>query len=262
MYKGEKIAWLAFEGLIRQDIKRPWELIIAEETGKGFTGCGQALVDEYEKRLAKANCVTVKYLELDKRVVLWDKWKLIAKEADLTSKALVLQDQDCFSPPDRLRISYHLLSTGWADWVHYPKGIYYDMVTDSWAKWVAPTGRPTGLNITVKPDKVRSIIHTSPKFTTGLNKHLLEACQETHREFQAKWIPGESWKSGMDTNGVNYAMHTDQRANAISNNAGVWKVLDFDPYSKIPPEIIGRVRQIAEKLFGKQKVNRRRERPW
>ena len=72
VFNSKRIAWLAMEGLCRQEnINFEWELVIAEEQGPEKFGSKAFL--SYEGRLREVGCVRVRYIKLIKWIPLKQK---------------------------------------------------------------------------------------------------------------------------------------------------------------------------------------------
>ena len=108
LYRMNQIAWVAFEGLIRQEKSPKWELIVCEE--KHEYQCGKQLIKQYKDRLKKVNCIKTTYIELDEHVNLAKKWQIIGQKAKAESIGFVMQSGDCYPHKYRLHQTYLYLT--------------------------------------------------------------------------------------------------------------------------------------------------------
>lgn len=100
VYNVGSLIWLALESLKnQQDIEFGWELMIWEEYGKS-----RKIIEKFFDKLP--NCQRICYRELNKPMMLLDKWINMAKNSTPSSKIFVLQLCDEYSPPRRLAIHY------------------------------------------------------------------------------------------------------------------------------------------------------------
>jgi len=126
VFNSKKIAWIALESLCNQKgIDFDWELIIMEEEKNSF---GQEEVSKFIKRLKAVGCRSLKYVPLDYRISLPQKWKQMADLANENSKAYVFCAADDYSPPNKLKMAYDAIKLGY-DWVQYQKCLMYDIIS-------------------------------------------------------------------------------------------------------------------------------------
>ena len=121
----ERISWLAFESLRRQEsIDFGWELIVfedgndSEETLMNFIGKLPGCQRVYYNKMNK---------EEDGRLFLIDKWVGIARVASRTSLGYVMQAGDVYSPTKRLHIHNEHFKNKDCYFSMYPRGMSYDI---------------------------------------------------------------------------------------------------------------------------------------
>ena len=93
-WENKNIIWLQLESLCRQETEYNWELIVCEEQTKNMLGKNALM--EFHPRLAKAGCKQIKYIPLQNKIPLSQKWVKIANEAEGDSFALCASDD--YSP--------------------------------------------------------------------------------------------------------------------------------------------------------------------
>jgi hypothetical protein len=147
IYKNKNIVWLALESLCRQEnIDFEWELIVCEEQMDQF---GLEELRKYQVRLDAVGCKLVRYIGLNYRVSLPQKWKRMADKRSETSIGFVLQSSDDYSDCHRLKESYDKLKEGF-DWVHNRYGNFYDISSKRVLYYDAKSiNLKTGLNMAV-----------------------------------------------------------------------------------------------------------------
>ena len=127
MYRCGKIAWLALEGLCRQQgVDFSWELIVSEEPEEAFT---EERLRSYEPRLRAVGCVRIAYLRTAEWIPLSTKWCRIARQASPGSEIFVLQDGDDYSQPRRLATTVALFEDPGVDWVQSPLGCFFNIAS-------------------------------------------------------------------------------------------------------------------------------------
>ena len=127
MYTAGKVGWLALEGLCRQKTNFPWELLIAEE--QTMDAMGQDRVMKYQDKLAEAGCVKIGYQPLKDWIPLAQKWRMLARNADPKSMAMVCHSADSFSYPDRLQDTLAVMKDIKVDWAAYKVVPFYIIPT-------------------------------------------------------------------------------------------------------------------------------------
>lgn len=154
LYAMGHIAWLALEGLCRQQHAAPWELIVVEEQFHNPLGIRD--LKAYHERLAAAGCVAVTYKGLSRWNNLAAKWAIITQQAHPESVALVLQGGDDHPHPHRLAYTAEAMRTG-VQWYHEEVGLFYDRDTRTMAEYRHPDGATTALNMAVRLELVRQL---------------------------------------------------------------------------------------------------------
>ena len=158
IYKASQIAWLPFEGLIRQIDAPEWELIICEEPHDD--SCAIELIEKYRENLYLANCKNIILINPNRWVNLAKKWQLIGKQANKNSEYFLLQAADDYPHPLRLSQTFKALQN--ADWYHENEGYFYELAIKIFMKFNHSLLKPkddwkTGLNIGFKTEFARNI---------------------------------------------------------------------------------------------------------
>lgn len=202
LYNAKNIAWLALESLCRQkDVNFEWELICAEETTPNpFTKEG---VLKYEERLKQVNCKRIEFIELNQKIPLSFKWKLIARKAMDTSIAFLLQAGDCYSQPYRLKESYDLLVKQEYEWISSQIGPFYEINTGLVFLYdLRKRPRTAGLNMGARieliknlPDEIKNKSVDS-WIVTSITNYLKRAPKRAFNN-------SDNWKYGFDSHGLN-----------------------------------------------------------
>lgn len=237
IYRMKQIAWLAFEGLARQEKTPKYELLVCEE--KHEYKCGNDLISKYKDRLLANGCVNIQYIELDKHVNLAKKWQIMGQCADNSSIGFVLTSADCFSHSLRLHQTNSELLNG-AEWYHETKGFFFDLVIKRLIQYRHETlnsiGWKTGLNMAFATKYARNIPDTDK--TSGIDNFLFQHCLSKGMKNVVEVKPAGH---GVDTNSANNISHFRIR-NFLNANP---------PFVKSDATIfdIGLPKDIAQKLY-------------
>lgn len=234
MYRCGKIAWLALEGLCRQEgVDFPWELIVSEEPEEAFT---EERVRSYEDRLRAVGCVRIVYLRNTEWTPLSTKWCRITGEASPGSEVFVLQAADCYSHPRRLANTEALFSGSRVDWVQSPLGFFYNIASGmvsifdyalkddyadpktGWADmcqrrgwldaadfshaWTACRKYPTGINMAIRTRHMRQVV--DQKVRRSVDGWLFCSIEKVKQApLVVRWDESDDWRRGVDTHGLN-----------------------------------------------------------
>jgi len=213
LYRAGGIAWLALEGLCRQeDIDFEWELLVIEEFG--CEGIGEAALRAYEPRLAAVGCrVPITYISLSEWIPLSQKWYQLAELAD--SNGFLLIAGDDYPNPKRLAETKKIFTTTDAEWVQTPVGYFYDIETDALSIWDYNLSQPmnfAGLGVTrMHPCGLEKAIQTNllknlseSDLMRGVDGWLyLEVSRYLERDPKVVWNRSKSWRKGIFTDGFN-----------------------------------------------------------
>jgi len=131
MFRAKYCGWIALEGLIRQEgIDFDWELVVAEEINmEPFT---KKRIMEYQSRLKEVGCVKITYIPLKKWLYLSNKIALIASKCAKSSKIYASNSADLYSPPNRLKTQYDLMTKEKIDYTSSGRTIVYDIKTENY----------------------------------------------------------------------------------------------------------------------------------
>ncbi len=124
LYRMKPIAWLAFEGLCRQEDAGDWELIILEEVEGS---CGEEYVNLYTDGLVAAGCKTVKFYRYHEHVRLLEKWIRASQLMDVRSLGMLLQAGDDYSQKFRLRDTRKAFLDGYS-WYQENTALSYNII--------------------------------------------------------------------------------------------------------------------------------------
>jgi len=195
VFNSRKIVWLAMEGLCNQKKPPAWELVICEEVHKYQTGV--AFFNGYVKKLQKAGCVRVLYIELPKWVPLPKKWRCIGRYIDPASKVFLLHAADCYSFSTRLADSYKKVAVEGYDWFD-TLGYFYSFKTKK--LYIYHKEHMTNLNMSFKSEFARNIPASSKrKSVDGFLYRYMANRTKGFRRFTDTTIH----QDGIDTHGYN-----------------------------------------------------------
>jgi len=130
LFRSKYIAWLALEGLCRQEgVDFEWELVIAEEIfEESFT---EESINGYRKPLSEIGCTNIVYIPLKKWIPLSKKYKLLADNCSESSKIFATCAADMYPPPKRLKTQYDFFNKDQKlDWCASARTISYDIATE------------------------------------------------------------------------------------------------------------------------------------
>lgn len=196
LYKSRKIIWLALEGLRNQkNIDFGWELIIFEENGYSFDIINK-FIDKFP------NCQRVNYVHFDnkKNMPLSTKWISIAKSATSTSKILVMQDSDDYSPNKRLYIHREHFKNRNCILSTFTKGIFYNIKTSQTMIYNNKNNKRANLLNAVDIRYIKKF--KDPKIYRLIFTHFFQKIN-TVNIFQDTLISQDNWKTGFFTDGYN-----------------------------------------------------------
>jgi hypothetical protein len=121
VYNNKEIAFLAMEGLIRQQTTNEWELIVCEERNGNHNG--NEFFEAYFDKLKEVGCTRLVYIPVDNgRLYLSCKWKVIAQHAK--GEVFLMQGSDDYPDPRRVETACSAIKKGY-HWFHVPKFYTY-----------------------------------------------------------------------------------------------------------------------------------------
>lgn len=198
LYNSGKIAWLALEGLCRQqDINFEWELVVCEEQNEQMLGYYELI--KYTNRLKEVGCIKINYISLNEWLSLGEKWKKIANNCDPNSKCFILQAADCFSFPLRLKNTYEAIIKNDFDFYKNNKGYFYNIKTKKYIKFDNSGNiQKPGLNMAYK---TKDIINKIPD---EFRRAIVDGWLYKHIQPEKIFIDNNlNWIYGLDTHGYN-----------------------------------------------------------
>lgn len=234
IWNSEKIAWLSLESLCRQkNIDFKWELVIAEEIKNAF---GAERIKQYADRLKAVGCESIKYCELDYRIPLPQKWKLLANMSSASSAVFVFWSADDYHEPNKLRTSYDNITLGY-DWTHYRRCLFYDIATKRHVAYdCASIKRPVGNLMACRTELLKNIPDSSiPK---GVDTWLFNTIAPKFTFLDET----DNWKEGFATDGLNNISLT--RRIYYTKPEPPFSRTDLDIKSIIPKEIVNRLNSL------------------
>ena len=211
IYNSKKIAWIAFESLVRQvGVNFSWELIIAEEDGS--QKIGDTLCLKYLEALKDVGCSGIVFLELKEWMPLFQKWMLIYKHSSIkTSNIFMLQAADCFSQVHRLRETMDIFTRKDPDWVQTQRGHFYNIPQDSLALYDHRTlykhankivrNHPCCLNMAIKHDLMSSLEEVY--CSKGVDSTIFRQIEKKKGKIKVILNESDSYLTGIDTDGYN-----------------------------------------------------------
>ena len=238
IYNSKKIAWLALEGLSNQiNITFDWELIVYEE--KHDNSIFLDIIDEYIDRLKNLNCKRVLFITRNDKVNLISKWMTMGLESSPSSKVYMLHAADCYSPKERLKITYEKIVKENYDWYDQRKGYFYSFLSDKifLYNYEGLTNLNMGLNI--------KYIKTLPysDINKGIDGYIFNHIKKTKRSKVKKYTDQNLYSDSIDTHGLNnISLH---RETYFSTKPNIFKSVDFGVDSfKIKSDIINRLKDL------------------
>jgi hypothetical protein len=243
LYNSREITWLAMESLVRQEnIDFKWELLVAEEVASN--PFGKEAIYSYEKKLREVGCIRIQYIPIETWIPLSTKWRMLGRFMSITSKVFVLQAADCYSFPRRLYETYWLALMENADWINSPNGLFYDINLDKTILYDQSTIEyPTGLNMALRASFARKLPYG--EVARGVDSWLYRSCEALKdKELKVCWNGKESWKKGLDTNGLNNISMT--RSYHFESPKPPFIETDMKVEDSIPKDIMERLRKAGE----------------
>lgn len=249
LFRSKEIAWLALEGLCRQKgIFFKWELLVAEETAEEWEPFGYKAILEYKERLEAVGCDRIVYIPTG-RVTLPEKWYLLSRQVSESSIGFLLQPGDNFASPHCLKDTYTALQDG-ADWVHYRKGLFYDLISKEWAvfdKNERITYHPCGVNHGINSRLLRGI-YPEQRLRSGVDSWLYNCVNP----YKVVCIDDDSWREGIILNGINNI--STNRSNQVAGKLGSYIDVDDPNFKdKLPADILEKLEVLAESSYVKER---------
>jgi hypothetical protein len=235
LYRAGEIAWLALESLCRQRDAPPWELLVLEEEEPPALGLGALLA--YRGRLGAAGCVGLSYAALRERARLADKWARIAREA--TAPWLALQGGDDYAMPTRLTETWAVIEETPADWVQWPRGLFWSRRTGAVTLYDVSELQPrTGVEMAVRRDLVP--VAGAPGPACGVDGWLLSSARRAlGGEIAIACVRSESWRHAIHTDGWNVCSR--ERERMCARQEPPFSAWPGDLESVLPKEIVMRL---------------------
>lgn len=239
-YNARDIAWLALEGLCRQEgIAFKWELIICEEP-HGLA-IGRNFAVQYLDRLERAGCARVVYVEMSHKVVLPTKWITIGQYISPSSQVFVMQAADCYPSAERLTITYRRMYGKGVDWLDFTCGYFYSFVHDKLILY-SHNGK-TNLHMAFSSrhfDKLR-YIDKNKSIDSWLFKSILSGNESFKREKETGLY------ASVDTDGFNCISRS--RSKFYLRTAPPFKQTKFTiEQIGLPPDVVQRIKNQCQML--------------
>lgn len=246
MLQAAPIFWLALEGLCRQDGAPPWELLISAEQEPHHGNPPLQAITAYWPRLQLAGCVHLGIMDPGPcpadPAPLSLKWRQLASAAHPASEAFLLQAADCFSAPERLADSHHLLQR--AHWVHQREGLFLHLPTGTLVQYRHPDGFPTALNMGTRTQLLRHLPRHEVR--KGVDRWMHDHVRMQVGTVRTAWLPTAHALGSLDTHG----------ANNISRRRGTKMMALLPPFYStplwlqdvLPPDLVERLHATAKAL--------------
>jgi len=201
VYNSKEIAWAALESLSNQiDINFNWELIVYEEKHKNSVF--PEILDHYIEKLKQINCTRIVFITNTEHILLIDKWVGIANNVSPTSSCFILHAADCYSPKNRLQISYQKIVNEDYDWYDQSKGYFYSFISDK--VFLYDYKGLTNLNMALKPEYVKTLPKSVLK--KGIDGYIynwsITTCKRSGKNFR-RYFDDELYQDSIDTHGFN-----------------------------------------------------------
>jgi len=201
VYNSKEIAWVALESLSNQiDINFNWELIVYEEKHKNSVF--PEILDHYIEKLKQINCSRIVFITNTEHILLIDKWISIANNVSSTSSCFILHAADCYSPKNRLQVSYQKIVNEDYDWYDQSKGYFYSFISDR--VFLYDYKGLTNLNMALKPNYVKTLPKSELK--KGIDGYIynwsITTCKRSGKNFR-RYFDDELYQDSIDTHGFN-----------------------------------------------------------
>lgn len=243
LFNARSHAWIALESLCAQKMTPDWELVIVqEEKGEGvkdFLAYHELM--KYQAYLEKAGCVRIRYVPLEKRKTLYEKWLIAASNTHPDSRCFLLQAADDYSHPHRIRTTYDHFAHG-TDYYCSLYGLFYHLQTGKHMLYRHYRENRSGLSIAVSTPLMKSL--PSKEIPKGVDNYILSMCR--HKKGSALKIYYDKEEKGYYTAGV----YTDG-VNTISKRRVRYYDRPVAPYCKttisiektLPPDIVAKLQK-------------------
>lgn len=266
MFRAKYCAWIALEGLARQEgIDFQWELIVAEEINdEPFTK--QRILQEYSKRLKDVGCVRIKYIPLKQWMLLSNKMALLGRSCHKKSKIYASNSADLYSPPKRLKTQYDLMTKRKRiDFTSSGRTIVYDIKTERYylnnsIMVVEKGGRITdGTCRTVRMPLMKALPRLANK-RKSIDGWIWNFCKSYMKAQGKKFevhvdISTDNWKYGLNVHGLNnLTMNVREKRFAGKNRPRHIIDCPFDIRETIPADILERLKDSKQYLSKHKKT--------
>ena len=199
IWRGNDIAWLAMEGLCRQDRTLfDWELMICEE-GIG-NPLGKQFFADYLPRLRNCGCSKLSYISLDRWLPLSQKWRLMGQRMAKSSNVFLLQAADCYSFKERLNESYQRIVDEGNTWYDVGHGYFYSLASGRMILFQQASQTHSQLAMALSADCARTIPNVALR--RNIDNFLLQHCMRTVAASFCRHVDMAEY-AGVDTNGYN-----------------------------------------------------------
>lgn len=200
---------------------------------------GKNALMEFEPRLAKAGCKQIKYIPLQNKIPLSQKWVKIANEAEGDSFALCASDD--YSPPNRFQLSHEKLSDGY-NWFDLKKTLFLNLMDFTTATYINQADKDTGVTMSTKTSVVKNL-KGPPWPSSGIDSWMrTNGAPEPYFQYTENLL-------GLETDGAN-KINFDRRNHYPDKKTRVRYVSPyFPPEQKVeeilPEEIISRLKNLG-----------------
>lgn len=239
LYRQGAIAWLAIEGLCRQqDVPCEWELIVCEEAEESLT---KTRLQSYADRLSAVGCIKCTYWQIKNWVPLARKWREMARASSRGSEWFLLQGGDDYPQPHRLSETVRLAANG-ADWITHEHGLFLNLATGQhivWDRGLAPPTIKLGLDKAVRTSLAREL-PISGRCTSVDHWFYDETSRCQKSVLRVTWNKSPNWSCGLYTHGAN---NICDRGNYFRAPEPPYAPTNAHFADTVPAEIAGRIRE-------------------
>lgn len=217
LFKSKKIVWLALESLKNQiSVNFQWELLIIEEDGYSLD-----IIKKFVNKLP--NCKRIyyeKYKKSNNNIPITNKWINIAKKCSKTSKIIVLQDSDDYSPTERLHNHYEHFKNNNCLISSQLKGIFYNLKSKKTILYDGSSRKTfTNLNHAIL---IKDLLKMEKNKYNGVHQYLHKSVKNNNK-IKDKYIfftEDDNFLTGFFTDGYNSISLT--RKNYYDNPSGLF----------------------------------------
>lgn len=259
MFRAKYCGWIALESLARQvGINFNWELIVAEEINdEPFTE--KRIINEYENRLRKIGCKRIVYIPVKNWQYLSNKVAGMVKHCAKSSTIYASNAADLYSPPNRLKTQYDLMSKQNIDFTSNSRTIVYDIETERYYLNNSIQRVELGEKITdgtcrtIRMELMRHLPRLANR-RKSIDGWMWNFFQKYRKDNKKKFIvhidlTTDNWKYGLNVHGLNN-LTRGVREKRFDGQKRPSHIIDcpFDIKDTIPADILERLKNSKKYL--------------